>query len=290
MNKIQPFQALRYNDQKVSLNEVVSPPYDVIDAATEKHLTKNKFNSIYLTYNVDRQAGKRRYECVADRLLNWRDENILIKDPKPAFYILEERFVHEGKKHIRNGVFALVPVVNNPNIVPHEKVYADAVSDRLDLISTIHAHVSPIFLISEDRTNKLRNWLIREKKKTNMVRYRYELGNIRYRLGIVTAPATLEHLQTLLSKENLLIADGHHRFATAQRYSRQQGKEQHILALIAPSSGVIFTYNKILEDIMNTTDITTAKIIDMCKTKKLLPQKTTYFYPKVMSGFVFSQL
>lgn len=288
---IQPFQALRYNPNRVSTEEVICPPYDVLnETLAEKLMKQSPYNSIFISYNVDQQSGQNKYKNVPDRLTDWRRKEILVQDSQPSFYILEESFVHNGQPKVRTGVFALLPVIQNKNIIPHEKIFTDAVTDRLYLLETTKTHISPIFLVSEDPEKKLATWLSDQKSKTKSTPYAYPNDHIQYQLGAVTNENAIKDLQTILEDQLLLIADGHHRFATAKAYSRKENEEKYILALIAPSDGVVFSYDKILAEILETTEVTTGKIINACKTGKLLPQKTTYFYPKVMTGFVFSEI
>lgn len=288
---IQPFKALRYNADKVSTDKVICPPYDVLnETLADKLMNQSPYNSIFISYNVDKQTGQNKYKHVPERIKEWKEKEILIEDKKYSFYILEENFEHEGQSKTRLGVFALIPVSQNKNIIPHEKIFTDAVTDRLHLLETTKTHISPIFLVSEDPAQQLTNWLQKQKSNTDVIAYEYPNDYIDYKLGAVTNEKEIKNLQTILENQLLLIADGHHRFATAKAYSRKENKEKYILALIAPSNGVIFSYDKILTEILETTEVTTAKIIESCKTGKLLPQKTTYFYPKVMTGFVFSKL
>ena len=119
---------------------------------------------------------------------------------------------------------------------------------------------------------------------------KYRQDQIQYHFGVIDDEKSISDLQALMQGKDLLIADGHHRFATAQKYSKQTGKEQYILAFIAPSKDLVFSYHKVLSTILDSDNVTTGKILKVCKTGALLPQKSTYFYPKVMSGFVFYEL
>lgn len=288
---IQPFKALRYNANKVSTDKVLCPPYDVLnEALADKLMNQSPYNSIFISYNVDKQIGQNKYKHVPERIKEWKEKKVLMEDTKPSFYILDEKFTHEGQPKNRLGVFALIPVSQNKNIIPHEKIFTDAVTDRLYLLETTKTHISPIFLVSEDPEKQLTNWLQKQKSNAGEIDYEYPNDHIDYKLSAVTNEKEIKSLQIILENQLLLIADGHHRFATAKAYSRKENDEKYILAFIAPSNGVIFSYDHILAEILETNEVTTAKICDACKTGKLLPQKTTYFYPKVMTGFVFSEL
>jgi len=288
---ILPFKATRFNSKKTMLSNVICPPYDVIDSSLAKKLSKqSQFNSIFLSFNVREKQGNDKYKHISKLLKQWKTRSILLKDSKPAFYYLEETFKWKGKMKTRSGVFALIPVKGNKRIIPHEKVFPEAVRDRLELLKSTKAHVSPIFLVFEDEQKKMNTWLNKNKSLINLQKVKYKNDKIDYRFGTIDDSKSIQQLQKILSNKDLLIADGHHRFATAQKYAQQKGKDPYILAFIAPSRDLVFSYHKVLSTILEADKVTTGKILKTCKNGNLLPQKSTYFYPKVMTGFVLSDL
>ncbi len=290
MKSIQPFRAVRFNTDKINVSKVICPPYDVIDTDLAKKLSKQSSNnSIFLSFNVNEKQGKNKYKHISKLLKLWKSKSILVKDSKPSFYYLEEKFRWKGKVKTRSGIFALVPVLKNKHIVPHEKVFPEAVSDRLTLLQSTKAHVSPIFLVYEDKNKKFSSWLSKKHPK-KLQSIKYANDNIQYRFGTIEDQRSMTELKKILHNQDLLIADGHHRFATAQKYTKNKGKEQYILAFISPSKDLVFSYHKVLSTILESNKVTTGEILKTCKKGQLLPQKSTYFYPKVMTGFVFSEL
>lgn len=290
MKSIRPFRAIRFNTQKVVASKVICPPYDVIDTSLAQKLSKqNRYNSIFLSFNVNEKQGENKYKHISKLMKQWKSKSVLIKDSKPSFYYLEEKFKWKGKVKTRSGIFALVPVLKNKHIIPHEKVFSEAVSDRLTLLQSTKSHVSPIFLVYEDDNKKFYNWLSKKHPK-KLQKITYATDNIRYQFGSIEDQQSIIELEKIFRNKDLLIADGHHRFATAQKYSKIKGQEHYILAFIAPSRSLVFSYHKILSTILESNKVTTGKILKNCKKGILLPQKSTYFYPKVMTGFVFSEL
>jgi uncharacterized protein (DUF1015 family) len=286
-----PFRATRYCSEKINLSNTICPPYDVIDEALADKLVKqSKYNSINLSFNVREKHGKDKYAHISKLIQQWKNKKILMKDSKPAFYYLEEKFKWKGKTKTRSGIFALIPVRRNKYVVPHEKVFPEAVRDRLELLKSTKTHVSPIFLVFEDEKKKLHHFLKQERKSIDLTQVKYKNDNIDYKFGIIDDKSRIEEIQHILKDQYLLIADGHHRYATAQKYAEEKGKEQYILALIAPSRDLIFSYHKVLSTILESDKVTTGQILKTCKKGQLLPQKSTYFYPKVMTGFVLSEL
>lgn len=286
-----PFQATKYNSKKINLSSTICPPYDVIDDALAQKLVKqSKYNSINLSFNVHDKHGSNKYSHITKLIKQWKLNKILIKDSKPFFYYLEEKFNWKGKTKTRSGIFALIPVKKNKHIIPHEKVFPEAVRDRLELLKSTKTHVSPIFLVFEDEKEKMHTWLKKNKKKTKLQKVQYKNDKINYRFGTIEDKKSILELQNILKNQDLLIADGHHRFATAKKYAQEKGKEQYILAFIAPSRDLVFSHHQVLSTILESNHVTTGQILKTCKKGQLLPQKSTYFYPKVMTGFVLSEL
>src|SRR5580704_3554436 len=90
MAEIQPLKALRYDPEKTGgLQDVVSPPYDVIDADQREQLTKR---SPYNVVEVDLPQGEDPYENAAQTLTQWRDEGIIVHDEDPAIWVLEQDY------------------------------------------------------------------------------------------------------------------------------------------------------------------------------------------------------
>lgn len=288
MKNIKPFQALHFNQKKVNLSNVICPPYDVIDTNLSKKLAKKSpYNSIFLSFNVKEKQGRTKYKHISRLISKWKSKSILVMDSKPMFYYLEEKFRWKGKIKSRKGIFALVPVLNNKNIIPHEKVFPEAVLDRLNLLQSSKTHVSPIFLVYEDLDKKFTRWLDQKTTK-DLEPIKYASDQIHYRFGAIQDTHSIHALQKIFKGKDLLIADGHHRFATAQKFSKKIGKDIHLLAFISPSKNLVFSYHKVLSTILDSNKVTTRKILKTCKKGQLLPQKSTYFYPKVMTGFVMS--
>ena len=72
MAEIQPLTALRYDLEKTGgLQDVVSPPYDVIDADQRAQLVSR---SPYNVVEIDLPQGEDAYENAARTLTQWRNE------------------------------------------------------------------------------------------------------------------------------------------------------------------------------------------------------------------------
>ena len=91
MSQIFPFQGMLYDQTLVgSINDVVAPPYDIIDAEEQKRLhDRHPHNIIRMELGLD-QTGDgpthNRYTRAAATLQTWLKEGILKRDARPAVY------------------------------------------------------------------------------------------------------------------------------------------------------------------------------------------------------------
>ena len=92
MALIAPFRALRYNPAKIQhLEEVVTPPYDVIDLqAQAAFAAKNPYNMIHLdlskNFSAD-QLTEARYRQAKETFAKWQQEGVLVRDNEPTIYL-----------------------------------------------------------------------------------------------------------------------------------------------------------------------------------------------------------
>ena len=199
MADVRPLRALRYDHAVAGpLAELVGPPYDVVDRAERNALAAR---SPYHAVHLDLPSS---YAHAAELLQQWQRDGVLQRDDEPAVYVVEQRF--EGRT--RRGLLANVRIEPG-RIHPHERTHPEAIDDRLDLTRATRANLSPVFLVHE--------------------------GDALGALDLPDAPVAATEDLTLwrvahaqpaldvLRDQDLLIADGHHRFETARRYAEERG-------------------------------------------------------------------
>ena len=80
MVEVQPLDAVVYNQEKVDINKVIAPPYDVITNEEQQKLyERSKYNIVRLILS----NAKDRYEDAKKSFENWQNEDVLIKTQKP---------------------------------------------------------------------------------------------------------------------------------------------------------------------------------------------------------------
>ncbi len=226
MTVVRPFRALRYDPSVVDLSRVIVPPYDVI-AADERgaffDLDPHNAIRFELTRDAADEAGT-DYHWIRETLDRWRESGVLIQDEEPGYYVMGQRYVAPtGEELERIGFFGELKLEEYGSRVvrPHERTLAGPRADRLKLLRAAEANLSSVFLLYEDRTDRLGGLLAEALETGEIARARDQAG-VEYRLARMTDPGKIEALRAFLAERPTVIADGHHRYETALEYRRQK--------------------------------------------------------------------
>jgi len=224
MARIKPFQGLRFNTDKVErMEDVVSPPYDVIDEEGKAALLeKNRYNMVKLDLTKDMGDGPlaARYEDARALAESWQDDEVLIRDTKPAFYLyFVDYTLANGRKFTRKGLVARVQLAEFAEgvVKPHEKIFRNVVTDRLQLLDTCRTQFSQIFSLYPDEENGIMK-MLEDKCPANPLYSVEDQDGCFHRLWAVNDPDTLAAVVQAFQERALYIADGHHRYTTALQF------------------------------------------------------------------------
>src|SRR5262245_18578521 len=127
MADAQPLRTLRYDLGAVgSLEAVIAPPYDVIDADLRAELAaRSPFNVVEIDLRRAPGGGD-PYVHAAETFRAWRQEGVLIREGEPAFWVLRQEYTGpDGSARRREGLFARVRVeeYGPGRIRPHERTH-----------------------------------------------------------------------------------------------------------------------------------------------------------------------
>jgi len=225
MAEIEPLTALHYNLEKTGgLQDVVAPPYDVIDADQRAVLADR---SPYNVVRIDLPQGEDPYESAAEQLASWEHDQIVVRDERPALWALAQDFVGpDGQRRTRRGFLARVRVeeYGAGRIRPHERTHPGPKQDRLMLTRATRANLSPIFSLFDDPAGDALGALEPATSDEPWAETTDEDGTVN-RLWRVEDEAMIETVKRSLGTTELLIADGHHRYETARVYAEEVGGE-----------------------------------------------------------------
>jgi uncharacterized protein (DUF1015 family) len=233
MAQIAPLTPLRYDLARLAsagdaggLAAVVAPPYDVIDATQRAELASRHPNNVVKLILPDGE-GDAKYAHAADLLTSWRTEGALVRDDVPAFYRYDQTFTPPGgggggmagKAITRRGFLGLVKLVDLDKgiVLPHERTLSGPKEDRLKLFRATRTNLSPGFMLYRDPARALDAAL---EKATELTSFDTADG-VKHSLAKITDAAAVRAIVEAVAKSSLLIADGHHRYETALRYSKE---------------------------------------------------------------------
>lgn len=214
------------------ITDRISPPYDVIDERELMSLLEKKFNVTRITLNSRHGS----YAAARKELEEWISSGALQKDSGEHFYLYRQSFVHNGRELTRTGLVGRLKLepYSEGNVIPHEETIPHIKEDRLRLLRDTHTHAESIFglyrhqEIDMDRVAASAE-LLYDCKDSNEVRHRF------YR---ITSPSVMERLEEMMNDKKILIADGHHRYETALRYSQEypdSEERKYVLATLVSS-------------------------------------------------------
>ena len=214
MPDLQPFTGLRYDPARVGdWGSVLAPPYDVIDDAQRRDLLAR---SPYQISHVETAGSDAEFAQAATTLHGWRSDNVLTRDAGPAYYLLEQRFDHEGRERTRLCLFLrarLVPWAAG-EILPHEWTMAGPKKTRTALRRATRTDISPLFALAPDGDRRL-GALMDQALQLDPVASGSDPSGDRQRLRVVDDRGAVAALRAALAREPVYIADGHHRYESA---------------------------------------------------------------------------
>jgi uncharacterized protein (DUF1015 family) len=232
---LRPLRALRYDQSKVELADVVAPPYDVISESDREVL---RARSDYSVVNLILPDSPRH---AADLLHAWRRDGVLARDAEPAVWWHRQRFVGpDGVERTRSGFLSDVRLspYEEGRIRPHEQTHTRVKADLLELLRATRTTLSPIFGFYDDPDDRARRALEPPQDAAPAMLVSDSDGTEHAFWPVASADAVAA-VQDALAEREILIADGHHRYETALAYHDEPGGEDadHILMYLANVHG-----------------------------------------------------
>ncbi|MFH1386707.1 MAG: DUF1015 domain-containing protein [bacterium] len=228
MVRIFPFCGITYNKKKTkNFSKVTCPPYDVITPEEQDGFYKaSNFNYIRLILGKEFPGDtdfNNRYVRAAAFLDGWLRHKILIKDPKPCFYVYEQTFSCFGKKYTRLGFIGILRLeeVGRGKVFPHEETYPKAKLDRLKLMRAASANFDSIFGLYSDQKQKITKTIKQFTRRKPAVEAKDKDGVI-HKLWKIDRKPSINKIVAEMRDRAVFIADGHHRYEAALRYRDEQ--------------------------------------------------------------------
>ena len=231
MAKVTPFRGWRYNPAAVDdMAAVLCPPYDLITPQIQQALMdKHPLNVIHLEAGegLDWAADPAgRYAETSERFGQWLRDGVLQQDAEPGFYLLRHGFTLGGRERSRLGLIACVGLEDyeTRQVLPHEFTEAPAIRDRVTLMESVSANISPIMSIYRDAEDELGPVFQRVMEGAPEVDAQDEYDTVTTMWRISNAD-DVTAITNFFENRPVFLADGHHRYEASRQYQTARRAE-----------------------------------------------------------------
>lgn len=220
MADVQPFRGVRYSQNAGDLAALTSPPYDVISPAEHERLEsshpRNVVRLILGRDAPDDTSTSSKYTRASAHLRTWLEDGTLVRDGAETFYLYEQRFAIGGEDRVQRGVIGAVEL-DERWVLPHEHTMAAPVADRLALMRTTRANLEPIICVYGGEDGAARDAMADAIAREPLAAFASGDG-VTHRLFAIDDASSVAAIRGALGGARLTIADGHHRYRTAEVY------------------------------------------------------------------------
>ncbi len=267
MAVIRPFRAIR--PAQGLAEQTAALPYDVYNRQEAKEAVKDAplsflridraetcFDDSVDTYDA------RVYEKASELLAEQIQNGVYMTEEKPCYYLYE--LVMDGRSQTGIVGCASIDDYERGVIKKHENTRADKEEDRIRHVDALNAQTGPIFLAYRDRDD-LREVVLRQKKNAPLYDFTSQDG-ISHRVYRVEEEEDTGRIRDLFAgMEQIYIADGHHRCASAVKVGQKRRREHpgytgeeefnYFLSVLFPDSELkILDYNRVVRDLNGLTE------------------------------------
>lgn len=263
---LKPFFCVRPNKEVAS--RVAALPYDVYSREeAKKEVLKEPLSFLkidraetQLDDNID--LYDTRVYIKAKEILNQMiSDEIFITETKVCYYIYE--LIMNGRSQTGIVGCASIDDYLNNVIKKHENTREEKELDRIRHIDSCNAQTGPIFLTY--RSKEVINHIVQEIKKEEPLYCFTAADGIEHHVWKVSEESKVQKIkQSFANMNEIYIADGHHRAASAVKVGMKRRKENihntgeeeynYFLSVLFPHDQLmIMDYNRIVKDLNGYT-------------------------------------
>ena len=231
MAVVSPFRGWRYDPDVVGdVASVLCPPYDMISPDIQESLKRqHPYNVVHLEAGegLDWSAlVEGQYHRTAGLFDDWMRDGVLRQDPAPLYYLMRHGFTLGGESRSRLGLIACVGLADyqERQVLPHEFTEAPAIRDRVSLMESLQANVSPIMALYRDSRHELAPVFQRVMADAPDVESSDDFGGATT-LWSIASSADQAAIRSFFRDRPVYLADGHHRYEASRRYQLDRHAE-----------------------------------------------------------------
>jgi len=264
MSLIKAFNGLRPPKDKVE--DVLAPPYDVLNTAEARIRAQGKPNSfLHISKpEIDLPEGTDPYDPsvyakAAENLNRMVNDGTLVRDAQDCLYVYQI----DWQGHIQTGLVAGASVADydTNRVRKHEFTRPVKEDDRVRQIEAVNAETGPVLLAYPAQAEV--DQILADVSKTEAESSTTADDGIIHSLWVIKDTTIIERLETLFEAMTAIyIADGHHRSASGSRVCASRkaagkgaGTWDYFLSVIFPHHQMkILDYNRVISDLNGQTE------------------------------------
>ena len=262
MAVIRPFECVRPNEDVAS--KVAALPYDVYNSREAREEVAREPLSFLKIDRAETQFDEsvdmyspQIYKKAHDMLMEEIDDGTFITDEDKAYYVYE--LTMDGRT--QTGIVACASIDDYLNnvIKKHENTRAEKEQDRINHVDVCGAQTGPIFLAYR-ADNVINGEVIRAKQEKPIYSFT-SVDGIRHQVWKISDADSVCRIETAFAGiQDIYIADGHHRAASAVKVGLKRRSENpgyngteefnYFLSVLFPDEELmIMPYNRVLKDL-----------------------------------------
>src|SRR5206468_446567 len=215
MAHIEAFRALRYDQTRVTLPQVITQPYDKITPEMQEGYYAASPHNLVRIILGKREAGDHPGENIYTRAAaffgDWRRQGIFLQDGSPSLYLSIQRFSLPGGTVSleRRGFIGLGRIEDYSAgvVYRHEQTLAKPKADRLELLRATRAHFGQLFMLYSDPAAEIDAALVPNGEPDLDTLDEY---GVSHRVWKMSDPGVVKLVREKMRDKKLVIADGHH--------------------------------------------------------------------------------
>lgn len=262
MADIRPFSSIRPCVDEVA--EIAALPYDVYNRKEAKEVVAGNVKSFLKIDRAETQFDEsvdtyapEVYQKAHDMLWDMVAHGDFVKEDKDCYYVYE--LTMNGRTQTGITACSSIDDYQNQVIKKHENTRADKEQDRINHVNICNAQTGPIFLAY--RSNTIINEVVEEVKNNEPLYDFIAEDEVRHRVFIIEKEEEIASIQKAFSTiQEIYIADGHHRAASAvkvglirrKEHPQYTGEEEfnYFLSVLFPHDQLmIMDYNRVVKDL-----------------------------------------
>lgn len=267
MAVVKPFAAIRPCREKAE--KIAALPYDVYSRQEAKTIVAKNPESFLKIDRAETQLedtvsmyDARVYQKARDTLWKMVEDGSFLQEEQRCYYIYE---LTAGER-VQTGITACVSIDDYENgvVKRHENTREGKEEDRINHIDICNAQTGPIFLAYH--SNATIQQIVEEAKQEETLYDFVAEDHVRHRVWAISNEERMIAIENAFAGiQNIYIADGHHRAASAVKVGLKRRKEHpnydgteefnYFLSVLFPEDQLkIMPYNRVVKDLDGMTE------------------------------------